>query len=521
MRLSALFGQTQRRAGRYPPEDGRHWLLRAAFWHETDRARFWLPLGMALQARLFRHLQAALEDAFRPQPADLPWPSYPWPRRLPPDVDALLEAHIASYRHLPRLLLLRRPHGLVALSLAAAPEAALDAARTVRARWEQALRRLGLPLHAGEGAPAPEGAATLGLGRTAAGGGATLRCPQCGYEAPTPWARRARPSPAAEPPAPLKPVRTPHANTIQALTDFLGVPAGRTAKAVFLRTQEAAPRLVFAVVRGDMQVSLPKLARLLGVDDLTPAAAEDIRAAGAVPGYASPVGVHGALVVADELIPRSPNLVAGANREGYHLTGVNYGRDFKANMVADIVAAAAGDPCPRCGAPLESAAAWRVTASQGLETAAAYLTPEGKTAPLGVAAACVDGEAALSALAGIHRREDGLAWPPDLAPYAVHLIALRGGEEAAETLYAHLQAAGMPVLYDDRKAGPGVKFTDADLIGLPVRVTVSKRSLKQGGAEVKPRTGKAQMVPLDEVLAFVDGGQAMNAKSSRGAKSAK
>ena len=497
MRLSELFGQTQRQAGRYPPEDGRHWLLRAAYWHETDRARLWLPLGMVLQKRLFCLLEAALQETALFQEADLPL-AFPWPRRLPAGLEALLENQIASYRHLPRTLLLRRPHGLMALMLAETPRAALEAAQALQARWEAVLAHLGLPLRRGEGPAAANGHAALGLA-AASGGEATLRCPQCGYEAPVSWARRARPSPEAEPPAPLTPVPTPHANTIQALADFLGVPASRTAKAVFLRTHEAAPRLVFAVVRGDMQVSLPKLAHLLGVDGLAPATDDDIRAVGAVPGYASPVGVRGALVVVDDLIPRSPNLVAGANREGYHLTGVNYGRDFTADLVADIAAAAASDPCPHCGAPLESAAAWVVTASQGLENGATYLATTGKPAPLGVAAAWVDGEAAVVALADRHHREDGLAWPPDLAPYTVHLIALRGGEDAAETLYADLQAAGFPVLYDDRKAGPGVKFTDADLMGMPLRVTVSKRSLKQGGVEIKPRTGEAQIVPPDKV----------------------
>ncbi len=502
MRLSELFGQSQRQAGRYPPEDGRHWLLRAAYWHETDQARLWLPLGMALQARLFGHLEAALEAVTLPQEADLAVGlAFPWPRRLPAALIALLEAHVASYRQLPRLLLWRGPHSLTALALGATPEAALETAQAVRDRWEAALRQLGLSLHRGEGPAAWHGLAAVGLAPALHGGEPTLRCPRCGYEAPVAWARRAKPAPENEPPAPLTPIATPHADTIRALADFLGVPESRTAKAVFLRTQEAAPRLVFAVVRGDMQVSLPKLARLLGVGELVPATDADIRAVGAVPGYASPVGVRGALVVVDDLIPRSPNLVAGANREGYHLTGVNYGRDFQADWVADIAAAAAGDPCPHCGAPLEAAAAWVVTASQGLETPAVYLTPEGKTAPLGVAAAWLDGEAAVAALASAHCQPDGLAWPPALAPYAVHLIALRGGEEAADALYAEMRAAGFAVLYDDRKASPGVKFTDADLIGLPMRVTVSKRSLKQGGAEVKPRGGEAYIVPLDEVTA--------------------
>ena len=516
MRLSAFFGQTQRQVARYAPEDGRYWLLRAAYWHE-GAARLWLPLGMALRKRLVAHLEAAAEVAF--QPVDFPPLDGAWPPALPQSLEELLAAHVASYRQLPRWLLARRGERLTALVLDADPEAAREAALRLHGRWEAALQAVGLPLGRGEGAGAQPAPAAVSLA-PAVGGEKGLRCPQCGYRALQPWARRAKPCPETEPPQPLTPVETPAANTIRALADFLQIPESRTAKAVFLQTVEAAPRLVFAVVRGDMQVSAPKLARLLGVERLQPATEEAIRTAGAVPGYASPIGTAGALVVVDDLIPCSPNLVAGANREGFHFTGVNYGRDFQADVVADIVAAEAGDPCPHCGAPLEACTAWPVVVSQPMTAAATYLTPQGKPAPVGVAAVQVNLAAAVAGLAEHTHREDGLAWHPAVAPYDVHLVALKGGEEAADALYALLQEAGLKVLYDDRKASPGVKFTDADLFGLPWRVTVGRRSLKQGGAEVKPRTGEARIVPLDEVLAFVDSGQEIDARPQREAKSA-
>ena len=501
MRLSELFGQTQRQVGRFPPEDGRHWLMRAAYLHESEAGHAWLPLGVRLRDRVWALLSAAWERAAA-QKVDWPLFSGALPWRLPPAEAALLGAHVASYRQLPRLLWGQPGERLSVLVLAETPAAARERATALHARWEETLARLGMAVRRGEGAPAAGASAAVTF-VASAGGQETLHCPACGYIAPAAWARRGKPEPAAEPLQPMTPVETPHANTIAALAEFLGVPESRTAKAVFLRTREAAPRLVFAVVRGDMQVSEAKLARLLGVTSLEAAAEADIRKIGAEPGYASPVGVRGALVVVDDLIPRSPNLVAGANRSGYHFTGVNYGRDFQADVVGDIAAAEEGNPCPRCGASLQPGRAWPLIVSQGLAHDLTYLTREGKSAPMGVAAVQADGYAILTVLAEAARREDGLAWPPPVAPYDVHLIALRGGEEAADTLYRQLKAAGVAVLYDDRKASPGVKFADADLIGLPWRVTVGKRSLKRGGAEIKPRHGEADVLPLEAVVAYL------------------
>ncbi len=492
MRLRAQFGQTQRQVPRYPPEDGRHWLVRGAYWHVFGDTRWWLPLGERLRARLVTLLEAVTASQ-APQHVAFPDVARADLASFADALTSLLEAHVPSYRHLPRCLLSHTGERLTAWVLAPDPEAARETAAQIQGQWEAVLEGLGLPLFPGEGAEARWGLAPAAHGQEA------LRCPACGYAAPQPWATREKPHPEDEAPQPLTPVATPHASTIQALAEFLGIPESQTAKAVFLRTQEPHPRLVFAVVRGDMQVSLPKLSRLLGGVGLEPADEDDIRRAGAVPGYASPIQVHDAVVVVDDLIPLSPNLVAGANREGYHFTGVNYGRDFQADMVADIVAAQPGDPCPHCGRPLEAVLAWPVTHSRGLATDVTYLTPEGKAATVGVAVADVDLAWAVAALAEHARVEDGVAWPPMLAPYDVHLIALRGGEEIAEAVYLALQDEGLTVLYDDRKASPGVKFTDADLIGLPWRVTVGKRSLKQGGAEVKPRQGEAEIWPLEEV----------------------
>ncbi len=495
MRYRDLFGQTQRQAPRYPAEDGRHWLMRGGYLYEAAEGRVWLPLGQ----RLLQNLAAVPQTEGLPRALPLGWlpPPLPWPRTLPPLLQKLLAAHIHAYRQLPRLLAGWHGDRWYALAVDETAAAARARLRPFWERWRQALHEGGVVLTEAEAA-----SATAALASTPSRASAqALACPRCGYHGLQPWARRQKSAPPAEPLQPLTPVATPQANTIRSLAEFLGVPESRTAKAVFLETVGASPRLVFAVVRGDMQVSLPKLAHCLGVQGLRPASEEAIRRVGAVPGYASPVGVKGAWVVVDDLIPKSPNLVAGANREGYHFTGVNYGRDFQADLVADIVAAAAGDPCPRCGAGLEARPAHPILHWQAWEGPPTYLDTAGKARPLGVAALVLDGYAALTALAEANHDEAGLAWPPALAPFAVHLIALRGGEAQAESLYAALQEAGLPVLLDARKASPGVKFADADLLGFPWRVTVSKRSLAQGGVELKPRRGEALILPPEAALA--------------------
>ncbi|MFN2272759.1 MAG: proline--tRNA ligase, partial [Anaerolineae bacterium] len=186
-----------------------------------------------------------------------------------------------------------------------------------------------------------------------------LICDSCGYAANRQIAGFQKPTPTEEKPGPIEKIATPGVTTIEDLAAFLDVPASRTAKAVFTMAtvtegQEDEEKFVFAIVRGDMDVNETKLANAVKAKALRPAKEEEIRAAGAVPGYASPIGVEGVIVVVDDLIPQSPNLVAGANDEGYHLLNVNYGRDYRADVVADIAVAEEGHPCPQCGAAMRT-----------------------------------------------------------------------------------------------------------------------------------------------------------------------
>ena len=349
-------------------------------------------------------------------------------------------------------------------------------------------------------------------------------CDACGYAANTEVARFAKAAAAAEEPAPLERVATPGAATIAELAAFLDVPARRTAKAVFLVGRfkaaeaggEATERLVLAVIRGDLEVNEIKLANAAGALSLRPAHDEEIAAAGAVPGYASPMGLEGdTLVVADDSVVSSPNLVSGANEAGYHVRNVNHGRDWQADIVDDIALAEAGHACPVCGAPLRIARGVEVGNIFQLGTrysdalGASFLDEQGRERPVIMGSYGIGVGRLLACVAEEHHDDNGLSLPVTVAPYQVHLVSLAKGEgpvqAAAEALYEELTSAGVEVLYDDRPENPGVKFNDADLIGCPVRVTVGDRGLKKGTLEVKLRgaSGRGEEVPVAEAAARV------------------
>jgi prolyl-tRNA synthetase len=263
-------------------------------------------------------------------------------------------------------------------------------------------------------------------------------------------------------------------------------------------------------VRGDMDLNETKLTNALHAKDLRPALEAEIRAVGAVPGYASPVGLRGVLVVVDDAVPASPNLVAGANRDGYHLLNVNYGRDFSADLVVDIAVAEDGAACPECGEEMRTYRGVEVGNIFKLGTrysdalGCTYLDRDGRNRPVVMGSYGIGVGRLLACVAEEHHDTKGLVWPVSIAPFAVHIVGFKGQEVAAEEVYKALQAEGVEVLYDDRDESPGVKFNDADLIGIPIRLTVAARTLREGGVELKLRRAeKAEVVPLGEVAARV------------------
>jgi prolyl-tRNA synthetase len=339
-----------------------------------------------------------------------------------------------------------------------------------------------------------------------------LICDKCRYRANRQIARFQKRAAKEEKAGNLEKVSTPNIPTIEALANFLKVPKSKTAKAFFVvgkfnEGEKEVEKLIFAVIRGDMEVNETKLANVVKAKELRPAQVEEITAIGAVPGYASPIGIKGALVVVDDLIPDSPNLAAGANETGYHYVNANYARDFTADIVADIALAEEGFECPNCAEPMHASRGvevgnifklgTRYTSSLG----ANYLDEGGKEHPIVMGSYGIGSGRLLACVVEQHNDEKGLIWPMSVAPYDVHVVALRGGNEEAEKLYENLRTAGLEVLFDDRDETPGVKFNDADLIGLPIRITVSERSLKEGGVEVKlRRETEKRTVRIDKVV---------------------
>ncbi len=334
-------------------------------------------------------------------------------------------------------------------------------------------------------------------------------CPNKDYTANRQVAVSRKPGPDKAEALPLEEVATPDTKTIAALADLMHIEAKQTGKAVFFYSPDLK-KVIFVVLRGDMEVNETKLVNLTGALEVRPATVEEIASIGAVPGYASPIGIKEALVVVDDLAAASPNLVMGANREGYHLKNVNFERDYKADKVGDIAAVQPGDPCPNCGAPLtiergvEMGNIFKLGTKYTKALGANFLDKEGVEQPVIMASYGIGVGRMLAALAEAYNDANGLKWPWSVAPMHVHLVSLardEGQTAQAEQLYQALRSAGVEVLFDDREAAPGVKFKDADLIGLPLRLTISPRSLEQNSVEWKFRdSATAENLPLPELI---------------------
>ncbi|CAN5175664.1 proline--tRNA ligase [soil metagenome] len=345
-----------------------------------------------------------------------------------------------------------------------------------------------------------------------------ILCDECGYTANRQISGLAKPAADLEDEKPREKVETPGTNTIASLAEYLEVPTSKTAKAIFaVATFEGATeneereRFVLAVIRGDMDYNETKLVNALGADDLRPARETEIKAAGAEPGYGSPIGVEGATVVVDDAVADSPNLVAGANEPGYHYLNVNLGRDFEADVVTDIAVANAGSGCPVCGAPVREERGVEVGNIFKLGTkytealGAEFLNGSGESKPVIMGSYGIGVGRLLNCVAEEHRDEDGLIWPISIAPYQVHLVASDQTADEAAALYEELSTAGIEVLYDDREESLGPKFKDADLIGLPLRLTLTPRSLGNGGVEVKERaSGDSGVVAVEDARKEVE-----------------
>ena len=323
--------------------------------------------------------------------------------------------------------------------------------------------------------------------------------PNGNYQANREIARSPLPVPQEEP-QPLEKVYTPHSKTIADVAAFLQVDAAHTCKAVFYK--DSQNRLVFVNIRGDLEVNETKLQRVLQESDLAFADDELIRAAGAVPGYASLYGLdlNGIRVVVDNSAANSPNLVVGANEELYHYRNFNFSRDVadKSNvLVADIATVRDGDPSPVDGAPLkllhgiEIGNIFQLGVKYSQPMGCNFLDAEGKSHPMIMGCYGIGVGRAMASVVEQCHDDYGPIWPMAIAPYHVHIIGLKPNEaavkEACDKLYDELSGLGVEVLYDDRGEKAGSAFADADLLGIPLRVVISPKTLEQGGVEYKHR----------------------------------
>jgi len=343
-------------------------------------------------------------------------------------------------------------------------------------------------------------------------------CPHCGYSANVEKAQISKTVIATlnevkeKQPLPLEEIATTEQKTIEEVANFLGVPQEQTLKAVFYI---ADGEFVFVVIRGDLEVNETKLKNTLKCNELRIAAESEVAEAGIVAGFASPIGIKGVKVVADDSITLGSNFIAGANKAGYHFRNVNYPRDFQADIIADIALAHQGDKCPECGGKLSSARGIEVGHIFKLGTfiseklGASFLGQDGVSRPAVMGCYGIGLGRLLAAIVEQNHDDNGIIWPLSVAPYQVYLCPLHMDNpevaSAAEKVYQELENAGIEVLFDDRDESPGVKFNDVDLLGIPLRLTLSPRTLQSQSIEAKWRTKKeTRLLPLENLVAEVN-----------------
>jgi len=444
-------------------------------------------------------------------------------------VTDLVHRHVQSYRDLPLLLYQiqtkfrdePRPRGgllrvrefiMKDLYSFDTDEAALEKSYE---RMAQAYRniyaRLGLPalmVEADSGAIGGKASHEF-MVITENGEDEVIYCSNCDYAANAERAQSAKAAATsgAGTELPLAEIATPGCQTIEQVAEFVGVSASQTLKAVFY---SAAGEFVFAVIRGDLEVNETKLRNALKGTELRLATEDEVTGAGMVAGFASPVGLAGIRVIADDSVTLGSNFIVGANKAGFHLMNANYPRDFQADLMADIALAGPGHGCPRCGKELCSARGIEVGHIFKLGTfisekmEAYFLDERGESKPTVMGCYGIGLGRLLAAIIEQNHDSKGIIWPLSAAPYQVCLCPLHLDDpvvaSAAEEAYQEMVEGKLEVLFDDRNESAGVKFNDADLLGIPLRVVVSPRTLEKQSAEAKWRFEKeGQLLAVDEL----------------------
>jgi prolyl-tRNA synthetase len=341
---------------------------------------------------------------------------------------------------------------------------------------------------------------------------AVVRCSHCGYGANL---EKAQTAPRLNPwedetVTGLEEVETPGRGGIDAVVEFLGITASRMIKCLVYETEKG---FVVALVRGDLDANEIALKNLLGVEQLALAAEEKVEpATGAPVGFVGPHKLPAKIrVIADESVRGAVNAVTGAGRRDWHVRGLALERDARVDEWAVFAQARAGDPCIRCGKPLEIARGievghiFKLGTKYSLALHCEFTDEKGENKPAVMGTYGIGVGRTMAAAVEQHHDADGIVWPLALAPFEIELVSLNASDEAtratADALYEALEAAGLETMYDDRDERPGVKFKDADLLGFPIRVNVGGRALKEGNVElVTRRDKKVRLVPKDGAL---------------------
>ena len=314
---------------------------------------------------------------------------------------------------------------------------------------------------------------------------------------------------------PLEKVHTPDAKTIEEVATFFNISQDQTAKAVFYDAGDN--NLVFAVIRGDIEVNEAKLKHIIQSNELIFANDGQIEAIGCKPGFASPLDIDFSKVkvVFDNSVAKSVNLITGANEADYHYKNFNFSRDIKADekdcVIADIATVREGDLCPITNTPLQITRGIEVGNIFQLGTKYSkdmnfnLLDKNGKSKPVIMGCYGIGVGRAMASIIEQNNDKWGPVWPITVAPWELHLCALNpkkeGVKDTAEKLYSELQDAGIEVLFDDRGEKPGFMFNDADLIGIPFRIVVSPKSIAEGQVEFKIRGSKdGELIAVDQIV---------------------
>lgn len=342
-------------------------------------------------------------------------------------------------------------------------------------------------------------------------------CDNCDYKANKEVAKFKKQYDQPEP-LPLEKVHTPGTKTIADLAEFLGIEAKQTGKVVFFsitNEEDVMEKLVIAVIRGDLEVNENKVKNFLKAEHIRPATEDEIRLVGAEPGYASPIGIdrEKSIVLVDETVASSHNLVVGANKLDYHLKNACHGRDFESDFIIDIASAYDGATCADCGGNgklavvrgIEVGNIFQLGTKYSKSLNAMFADEDDQLKPVIMGSYGIGVGRLLACAVEEHHDKDGLCLPISIAPYQVLIVQLGNADkvvEAANKIYKKCKAAGIEILHDDRNIkSAGIKFKDADLIGIPIRITVSNRSLKNGGVELKLRREQdREMVALDNLV---------------------